>query len=233
MKRIVKFLVFGVLIIMSLGLFAGCGQTFTDAEHLQRITERVQNRFFAEGSEYADLYTDFSVELLYNAKDEPAYFMVEFEPDGFLYGVIDKGDYYFDYGGTSMTPAGILPVWHGGTFFRGSQWGETGEGWWKPKDFSSETQWLNELARIPTGYDEQTEWNFRSHFYVANTADIKKYMAFSYYAKSNTDFVIFTLVKRDDVYICVVSGQEYESTWFNNVSKDKLTNSQRKALTKL
>lgn len=231
-KKFAKIIAMGVLIIMVIGLFTACGQTFTETEHIQRITERVESRFFSADSEYAELYTDFSVELLYNAMDEPAYFMVEFEPSGFLYGIIDKGDYYYGDGFFSADSITGEIQYHeyGGSFYRGNGWKETGQGWCAPEVFSQE--WTTPLAVSPSTHQDGNFY-FRSHYKVACVDAEKKYMHIVFFAKSTKIAQIHPIVKRDGVYVCVVSGRKYESTWFKNVSKNKLTNSQRKVLTHL
>jgi len=81
---------------MCIGVFSGCNiEELTEEQHIERISVRVQERFFAEDSRYCGLYTDFKVEILYDFGEEPAFFMVEFEPSGFLYGTIHRNNYYF------------------------------------------------------------------------------------------------------------------------------------------
>ena len=91
---------------MALGFFAlgGCAKKpskYTEAEHIQRITERIEKRFMTSESEY----TGFSVYPLYNEKDELKYFLVEFEPVGFVYVMLrdERSALFSCFGGrTSM-----------------------------------------------------------------------------------------------------------------------------------
>jgi len=113
-----KILAIGITAIMFFAVFgfSGCeaNRQFTNEEHIERITQRVQERFFAEGSDYP--YTEFTVTILYSLSGNPDFFMVEFEPDGFFYGTIHRNEYYVV----------------GDNFFRGST--RMGGGWtdWIP-----------------------------------------------------------------------------------------------------
>jgi len=120
MKKIITLFLCALLVFSAFSL-TGCRREFTNEEHIERISQRVRERFFNEESEYAELYTDFTVTILYNANDEPTFFMVEFEPDGFFYGIIFRNNYYFNWA----------------NFYWGSQWtlGDmsiigTGQGGW-------------------------------------------------------------------------------------------------------
>ena len=88
--------VVGIMLIATIPL-SGCRRQLSNEEHIERISERVRARFF-EGSEFwmehGAVYTDFRVTILYNHLEEPTFFMVEFEPDGFFYGRIYENRYY-------------------------------------------------------------------------------------------------------------------------------------------
>ncbi|MCL2234753.1 MAG: hypothetical protein FWC02_03645 [Firmicutes bacterium] len=96
MKQIKKIIMVIVLAFTMLGtvfVATGCGyENLSNEEHIKRISERVEARFFGEGSEYP--YTDFTVTILYSLAEEPRFFMVEFEPNGFFYGTIHRNEYY-------------------------------------------------------------------------------------------------------------------------------------------
>ena len=90
-----KLIVIGVVTVMLLSTFGmlGCRRQLSHEEHIERISARVERRFFAEGVEYD--FEDFWVEILYDPWDRPIYFMVQFEPKGFLYGRIIGRNYYY------------------------------------------------------------------------------------------------------------------------------------------
>lgn len=153
-KKVINLGIVCIICIMCSGVFSGCEarRNFTEEEHVERITERVQERFFSEGSEFADIYTGFKVEILYNFWDEPEFFMVEFEPDGFLYGTIRRNEYYFSLA----------------NFYRGSIWEEKFKEtpWRGQRPF-----WEQELGP----YFDKVR-HYRSHFFVEGIIDEKKYL---------------------------------------------------------
>ena len=56
--------------------------TYTQEQHIARISKRVEKRYMGEGSKY----TDFKVYPLYNQNDCFSYYcLVEFEPYGYMY----------------------------------------------------------------------------------------------------------------------------------------------------
>lgn len=72
--------------IMLFGIFGLTGCTkkaskYTEAEHIQRVTERIEKRFMT--SEYE--YTGFEVYPLYNEDDELKYLLVKFTPQKYVY----------------------------------------------------------------------------------------------------------------------------------------------------
>jgi len=118
-KKIIKIITLCLSFVM---LFAIAGFTdcvfggasyerLTNEEHIERITTRVQERFFSEDSDYP--YTDFTVTILYHVAGFPGYFMVQFEPEGFLYGTIYRNEYYvyFDW---NFHPKGRNPFYEAG-----------------------------------------------------------------------------------------------------------------------
>lgn len=54
---------------------------YTEAQHLERVSARVEKYFMTEDSGY----TGYTVYPLYNENDKLSYFLVEFEPVGFVY----------------------------------------------------------------------------------------------------------------------------------------------------
>jgi len=95
-KRILKLVLVVILAVFFTVPMMGCeaNRNFTNEEHIARISERVRERFFSEGSEFYGLYEDFTVTILYDIWAQPTMFMVEFEPDGFFYGSIQRNRYY-------------------------------------------------------------------------------------------------------------------------------------------
>jgi len=92
-NMIKKLLVACSVIVMFFAVMplSGCA-ALSNEEHVERISARVQERFI-DRANYP--YTDFTVTILYDKFEEPVYFMVEFMPDGFFYGIIYRNDYFY------------------------------------------------------------------------------------------------------------------------------------------
>lgn len=76
-----------VLLLGMLLSFSSCrASSYTEEEHVARVTERAKERFLGEGSEY----TGLEVYPVYNEYDELNYMLIEFQPQGFLYVLIDR-----------------------------------------------------------------------------------------------------------------------------------------------
>ena len=76
-----------VLLLGMLLSFSSCrASSYTEEEHVARATERAKERFLGEGSEY----TGLEVYPVYNEYDELDYMLIEFQPQGFLYVLIDR-----------------------------------------------------------------------------------------------------------------------------------------------
>ena len=65
----------------STGCAAERASYFTEEEHLARVTERIEKKYMTEDGKF----TSFAVYPVYNEKDKLQYFLVEFEPQGFVY----------------------------------------------------------------------------------------------------------------------------------------------------
>lgn len=91
-----KIIILGLLFIMIFSL-SSCSQDpsrFSEGEHLERIAKRVEKRFMNGEPPYfikeGDDITGFEVYPLYGENDELVFFLVEFEPYGFLYVKMSK-----------------------------------------------------------------------------------------------------------------------------------------------
>lgn len=91
-----------LIITLSLFMFSGCNKShrnFTEEVHIQRISERIQARYidgderlrpYDKPTDDGEIYpkvkaTDFTVHPLYDENDELRYFLVEFQPFGYIY----------------------------------------------------------------------------------------------------------------------------------------------------
>lgn len=90
-----KFTRIGACLVASIVLIAavlcvGCSSDmYSEEKHLQRIRERAEERFLGEDSEY----TGLEVYPIYNEYDELEYALIEFEPQGFVYVLINEQEY--------------------------------------------------------------------------------------------------------------------------------------------
>lgn len=58
----------------------------SEKRHIERVSKRVEKRYMTKDSKYD--YTDYTVYPLYDENDKLGYFLVEFEPYGFVYVII-------------------------------------------------------------------------------------------------------------------------------------------------
>lgn len=80
-KMAAALLSFVLLLGMLLSLSSCRASSYTEEEHVARVTGRAKERFLGEGSEY----TGLEVYPVYNEYDELNYMLIEFQPKGFLY----------------------------------------------------------------------------------------------------------------------------------------------------
>ena len=101
MKRITS-LILVTMLVVSLFAFVGCEKAddFSEEEHLQRISERIEKRIINNST----TYTNFEVYPLYNKDNVLNYFLVEFEPYGFIFVLLkDKEWEVFSWLGISTS----------------------------------------------------------------------------------------------------------------------------------
>lgn len=96
-----------VLLLGMLLSFSSCrASSYTEEEHVARVTERAKERFLGEGSEY----TGLEVYPVYNEYDELNYMLIEFQPQGFLYVLIDREQFPWKmYTLSSVQPESWMP----------------------------------------------------------------------------------------------------------------------------
>ena len=106
-KMAAALLSFALLLGMLLSLSSCRASSYTEEEHVARVTERAKERFLGEGSEY----TGLEVFPVYNEYDELNYMLIEFQPQGFLYVHIAEKQYPWKgmYTLSSMQPESWMP----------------------------------------------------------------------------------------------------------------------------
>ena len=209
MKKIITYILTFTILICTMICFAGCGErasSFTEEEHIQRITERIKKRDpkrlgFPEG----ETYQDFQVYPLYNEDDKLEYALIEYEPYGFdfvmiqdeppvltawlhanismyvialdVYGICDPWTPYIRDKNSPLLPS-------------------LKEGW-----TSSRT---GELILDENG--EIILYNRSPYFVIDNTAK-KKYLL-----KTNDSFEYICAVKKDQKFVNLISGLEFKES---------------------
>ena len=93
--------------LIAASLCTGCtAGSYSEEQHIQRVTERAEERFLGEGSEY----TGLEVYPVYNEYDELNYMLIEFQPQGFLYVLIDREQFPWKmYTLSNMQPESWMP----------------------------------------------------------------------------------------------------------------------------
>lgn len=105
-KMAAALLSFALLLGMLLSLSSCRASSYTEEEHVARVTERAKERFLGEGSEY----TGLEVFPVYNEYDELRYMLIEFQPQGFLYVLIDREQFPWKmYTLSNMQPESWMP----------------------------------------------------------------------------------------------------------------------------
>ena len=105
-KMAAALLSFVLLLGMLLSLSSCRASSYTEEEHIARVTERARERFLGEGSEY----TGLEVFPVYNEYDELNYMLIEFQPQGFLYVLIDREQFPWKmYTLSNMQPESWMP----------------------------------------------------------------------------------------------------------------------------
>lgn len=90
MKKKLKGITMIVIMLFGILGLVGCSQKaskYTEEEHIQRVTERIQKKYIDTDLSWVDREqpTSFDVFPLYNINNKLEYFLVEFEPYGFLF----------------------------------------------------------------------------------------------------------------------------------------------------
>ncbi len=203
MEKKILSIIMTLIILFSTISLVGCGQKasdFTEEEHIQQVIERLQARYivgneklrpYDKPTDDGEIYpkvkaTDFEVYPLYDYNDDLKYFLVEFQPFGYLYVLLRneqlKG---FSWLGASTSMYMLSST--------------EGEPAWSPytKDIEKKTDEISEI-------DENGERiaYFQSPFSVRGIESEKRYLL-------NFDGYI-PAVKKDGKFINLISNSEFE-----------------------
>lgn len=189
-----------LLLVAGLSCFAGCvdyANRYTEDQHLERVRKRVEERYMGEGSEY----TSFEVFPVYNEYDELGYFVVDFQPQGYLYIELNKDSIW-----TSMY---MLD--------------DTGDDLWYPYTIKQGNECVlpdkdgNERLYVNREVKKDSDGNYIcyrvSHYRAAGVQNEKRYLL---KIRSTAELGISTglipAVKRNGTYINLISMEEMEYT---------------------
>jgi len=207
MQKVKQIIVWIVAISVMLGIgssFVGCddlvaiideASNYTEEEHLQRVSALVEKRYMKEGSEY----TSYEVHPVYDEYEDLSYFVVDFEPEGYVYIYLNKKIVSF---GPSM-------------YLRDRPESK----FWRPYTYApgAECTVPDENGELVTHHDvmykqdeEGNYYGFRvSHFKAANIENERRYFLIIY-DNNGSKRGIVPAVKRGDKYLNLASWEEME-----------------------
>ena len=192
------FAVILIAVICSM-VFVGCtppADKYTEEEHIQRVSKRVEKRYMQEGSEF----TGYEVFPLYDANDELKYILVELEPYGFVYIRINKNS--------------VKSVLSNGMYWRhhleGYEW---------------QRYTIVDGERVYETDENGEEIKYKdSHFKVAGVENEKRYLLlatiYDDYGGNDTRHV--PAVKRGDKFLNLVSMEEFDIESLEHATKDQV-----------
>lgn len=197
-----KFILILIVVLLIATTFIGCSQKaskYTEEQHMQRISERIQKRYIDGDEKIRDFRvpresgnafirpTGFEVYPLYNNNDELSYCLVEFQPCGFLYvSIQDERLTAFSWLGASASMY---------TLSRQTAWTPC-----KINKETDETIW-EEKSGVKTEY-------YHSPFYERGVIEERKYLILCDYNSYN-EILIPTIIKEGE-YINLYSSEEFE-----------------------
>ena len=211
-KKITVFIILILICSLCVFLYTNNSSWYSEKQHTQRVENRIKRRFI-DGDVLLNSVnsktglpstanvkaTDFEIYPLYNENDEPEYFLIEFEPYGYLYVYIrQKPIYSVFHGGYSMyaisSPHGNQP-WCQRSFYEGS--------------YSDATENGLEVCGGHDGkyvvYDKDEKGNkimyLNSPFKVKGIKDEKRYLVGRSYLPA---------VKKGDKFVNLYSDEEFE-----------------------
>lgn len=190
-KRIFK--VAGCFLLVLLMAFSAtaCRKSpnrYTTEQHIQRITKRLDGRFKNWVYEDGSRFTDFEVYPLYDENEELKYFLIEFEPYGFIFVELRHEE-------------SIVFSWLG---FRRSMYGLStiyGEDDWSPYTIDETT---GERLWIVDENGEKISYS-KSPYSVTQNEDERKYLL-----RSNRSAEYICAVKNGETFINLIGGNEID-----------------------
>lgn len=190
-----------VAMLFSALFLTGCSKKvsdFTEEQHKQRITERLQKQLDHWSYGDKEKYVGFEVYSLYDQNDKLSLFLIELEPCNFVFVMLMDEP----------------PLWVR-TIFGGSMYRYRAFGDWSPyvlkADPSEKEQFEKEWILDENG--EKPVYN-KSPYYVTGNIDNKKYIL-----ETNRKCEYVCAIKKDGLYVNLISGETFDID--NDDSLDK------------
>ena len=178
MKKLLSILLFFML--FALGCGYGCtvkSRKYSEEQHINRITKRIEKKFGEQA--YRDgTYDSFMVYPLYNENDELFYFLVEFEPYGFV---------FVKYDTEFLIPLQTMYHCNASLYIGQTYWA------YKQDEHGAVNYVLDENG-------ESISYTARSPYYVSGNLQERKYILKGYAG------AYVCAVKEQDEFINVISG---------------------------
>ena len=195
---ITKFILLTLIlsILLSPFVLAGCSQKssdFTEEEHIQRVTERIEKSMMSESTEY----TDFTVSPLYDKNDKLNYFLVEFDPYGFIFVLLREKEQSF------LSCFGITS-----SMYRVSNL--YGKETWSPYTIDeTNSQPYPDTDKIWKYDDNGNKIEYkRSPYFVTGNDNTKKYLLASETESSGAQYIC--AIKEGEKFINLISMEEID-----------------------
>ena len=196
MKRtITKFItcfLSAVLLLCTAMMMSGCtkkASDFTEEEHIARITERIKESNRTWSYPKGETYDDFQVYPIYDKDETLKYFLVEFNPHGFVFILL-----------TNERPSFLAHLGACTSMYRLSNVYGNQHTWSPYITNGTDNSWLLDEngAQI---------YHNRSPYFISGNIDKKKYLL-----ETNNGAEFICAVKQNDKFINLVSNVSFELT---------------------
>ena len=196
MKRIISVILVVISVVI---VFSGCGRKVSDysvEEHIQRISERVRNHKWI-----IEDFEDFDVYPLYDKDEKLKFFLLEFNPHGFVFIFVQDEPPVL----TSCLYA------HKSMYFISADYYYKEETWFRyvaDKNGPSLFDFVEEADSSKKGipiFDEKGEIikYDKSPYYVSGNVNEKKYIF-----ETEVSYEYICAAKKDEKFINLISGTE-------------------------
>lgn len=167
-----------ILFICSLIMLSGCvnSNIYTEAEHYERVKELLEKRYFGDDS----IYESYELYPVYNEKDKLEYFVIDFEPEGYVFVKITNSTIsYSMYRRDEGSP-------------------------WRKFQYKYDKKEKKYVKIYETDEEGNEIYYNNSPFKIANIKDEKRYLL-----KVNGNENYIPAIKTDNKYLNLVSMKEF------------------------